>query len=932
MPPRLHPSIITVVLSASAIFILSKSAEAQLPQYRCNPNNAGDGWICESNNLRQPVVSPENSGLYYEDNESTLEASPQEFGSNARSADLEMEVNTTLDHTLISTSSNSVNQERSSSEIIPDAAYEKPEFRRAGAGSPITSNYYLDWVPRAELPEDQRRGLASNCCGKYIDPSADLSRIENDPIDSETSFLTDSGLSQIDQNIITIDGKVLLQQGYRTIANDKDTTIDRDGNTILLNGNVEFREPGLLLLGSSALIDNSESINRVGNAQYVLHNYSAHGSANSIVYEADSGLVTIENGEFSRCEPENNFWKLRADNITLDQQENRGYAKNVSLSLVGIPVFYYPGTLPFPLGDESISGFLAPTTGSTRSGGFDFELPYYFSFASNFDATFSPRTISDRGTLIGLETRYLADWSMNTLNLSSLSDDKLYDSKTANILGTDSPPTADRWFVGFEHFGSLGRNWTTFVDYNATSDTDYFYDLGSRGLNLSSRTHLNRQAKIDFNSDYLRAGVNVQRIDIIDPLFATSNVNKPFDRLPQFHFISESNFWNNFKIGIKGEISSFDRDLQESLLSSAEIINGALVNGERINLEPEITWSIENPGWFARAKARYKHVEYKLQNKAALTSEDPHLGISTYSFDSGFILEKDLNRPGDNGWRQTLEPRLYYLYSGYEDQSTLPLFDTSELNFSFNQLFRDERFVGGDRVGDANQAAFAITSRILDPEGKEKARLSVGQLRYFEDRKVTMSNLLQPWLSRYSNVATKSAIAGELAFNLGNNWRINSDIQWNEDKQRLDEGVVQVRYHRDSDHLFNIAYRLRNLSTRSDFYLPQGIDPRIKQTDLSAVWPIGQNWRLLGRLNYDHSNSRNLESFAGIEWSNCCTTIRLIGREWVDEDELFLPNIEPDRGIFVQLTLNGFGNLTGGGVSSLLSDGIWGFRENDYRP
>jgi LPS-assembly protein len=195
-----------------------------------------------------------------------------------------------------------------------------------------------------------------------------------------------------------------------------------------------------------------------------------------------------------------------------------------------------------------------------------------------------------------------------------------------------------------------------------------------------------------------------------------------------------------------------------------------------------------------------------------------------------------------------------------------------------------------------------------------------------------MSNLLQPWLSRYSNVATKSAIAGEMAFNLGNNWRINSDIQWNEDKQRLDEGVFQVRYHRDSDHLFNIAYRLRNLSTRSDFYLPQGIDPRIKQTDLSAVWPIGQNWRLLGRLNYDHSNSRNLESFAGIEWSNCCTTIRVIGREWVDEDELFLPNIEPDRGIFVQLTLNGFGNLTGGGVSSLLSDGIWGFRENDYRP
>ena len=193
-----------------------------------------------------------------------------------------------------------------------------------------------------------------------------------------------------------------------------------------------------------------------------------------------------------------------------------------------------------------------------------------------------------------------------------------------------------------------------------------------------------------------------------------------------------------------------------------------------------------------------------------------------------------------------------------------------------------------------------------------------------------MSNPLQPWLSRYSTLTNKSAIVGELAFSFGENWRLNSDIQWNEDEQKVDEGVFQARYHRDSNHLFNIAYRLRNLVSTPNFYLPPGIDSHIKQTDISAVWPINANWRLLGRLNYDHSNSRNLESFAGIEWSNCCTTIRLIGREWVDEDELFLPNIEPDRGIFVQFNLNGFGNLTGGGLSDMLSDGIWGFRENDY--
>ena len=138
-----------------------------------------------------------------------------------------------------------------------------------------------------------------------------------------------------------------------------------------------------------------------------------------------------------------------------------------------------------------------------------------------------------------------------------------------------------------------------------------------------------------------------------------------------------------------------------------------------------------------------------------------------------------------------------------------------------------------------------------------------------------------------------------------------------------------MRYQGDEERLLNFAYRYRNLVSTPTFLLPPGIDPRIKQTDISGVWPISANWKLLARFNYDHSNSRNLETFAGVEYSNCCATIRLIGREWVDEDELFLPNIEPDRGIFVQFTLNGLGNLTGGSLSSLLSDGIRGFKETE---
>ena len=913
MPLRkLHiSSEISLILSAGILLTaLPQTTQAQLPQYTCRPNVDSDGWVCERSD------SPPSRNLSDDSNSAVLPPIIEQLEPEQPQVIPE-------DETREPKGSPDSPTEAPVRETPPNGPNLEAEEIRIG----LTANE-LDWMPRASMTIEQQESLPDNCCGNFIDPIASFADNTAIPAEAETLFRANQGLQQLAQNLITINGDVTVQQGFRSIINDQVTNIDREANTVSMEGNVEFREPGILLLGSSAFIDNDDNSNRIENAQYVLHNYSAHGQAQSIIYSSDSSVVSIENGEFSRCEPGNNFWKLRADNITLDQKENRGYAQNASLQLGGLPIFYYPFTLPFPLGDERSSGLLAPSTGSTRSGGFDFELPYYFNLAPHYDATLSPRLISDRGVLVGTELRYLASWSMNTLNMSGLSGDQLYDAAQIDVLGSDSPSVEDRWFIGFEHMGSLGRNWSTFIDYNAISDEDYFYDLGSSGLNLLSRTHLNRQGALNFNSEYLRAGLNVQRIQIIDPFISAIDLSRPYDRLPQFHFESDLYFRAGFSFGIRGEITSFDRDLNEAALSTTQMANGALTKGERINLEPEISWSLESPGWFVRASAKYKHVEYSLENQAIGTLADPDLGTGIYSLDAGLVFERNMTSNG-GGWIQTLEPRVYYLYSEYVDQSMLPLFDTSELNFSFNQLFRDDRFSGGDRFADSDQVTVALTSRILNSAGKETARVSIGQTQYFQDRLVTLSNPLLTWLPRYSPLYTKSALASEVAFTFGEKVQLSTDLQWNEDTQEVEEGSFQLRYQ-GNDNLLNIAYRYRTLVSSPSFTLPVGIDPRIKQTDISGIWPVTANWKLLARWNYDHSNSRNLESFVGVEWSNCCATIRLIGREWVDEDELFLPNIKPDRGIFVQFTLKGLGNLTGGGLSNLLSDSIWGFRDTNY--
>ncbi|HAJ74956.1 MAG TPA: hypothetical protein DCM64_00715, partial [Gammaproteobacteria bacterium] len=634
---RLLCSEISLLLSAGlALTTVPESAHAQLPVYTCRPNTAGDGWICDSTGPTTSGNTADETNRYNSDN-AVLRQAPQAEVQPPPGAP----ESRTEDEADPVTVPDQLPREQESTALQPGIT--EPVIDPLEIVVPV-SDHELDWIPRESLTAEQLQAVPRNCCGAFIDPSVGVSDNDADPATAETLLRFNTGLEQPSQNLINIDGDVVVQQGYRTVVNDDTTRIDRETNTILMNGNVEFREPGLLLLGTSAFIDRDNNANSITSAQYVLHDYGAHGQAESIIYNSDSGVVSIENGEFSRCDPGSNFWKLEADAITLNQTENRGYASNVKLRLGDVPIFYYPFTLPFPLGDESVSGFLAPSTGSTRSGGFDFELPYYFKLAPHYDATLSPRHISDRGTMVGIEARYLASWSMNTLNLSSLSGDNLFDPATVNIPGSDSPPREDRWFIGYEHSGRIGRNFTTFVDYNSVSDDDYFYDLGSNGLNLTSRTHLNRRGALNFYSEYLRAGVNVQRIQVIDPFISAASLSLPYDRLPQFHFESDTYLAAGFRVGIRGEITSFDRNLDKARLSATQLANGALANGERINLEPEINWSLENPGWFLRSTAKYKHTEYRLEDQAIGTSDDPDVGVGIYSVDGGLVFEREMSR------------------------------------------------------------------------------------------------------------------------------------------------------------------------------------------------------------------------------------------------------------------------------------------------
>lgn len=782
----------------------------------------------------------------------------------------------------------------------------------------------IDWVALDDLTPAQRATLDSNCCGAYIEP--ELPSVAGTP---DTVALEFDRSEASGEGIVTLDGSVqILQQGMM-ITGDH-AVYDRNAGTANVEGDVRLRQPGLLLTGSTAAVDQNAGTSEIHGASYVLHEIAARGTANVIVYTDNNGIVTIDNGVFTRCEPGDNAWQIEGSTIELDRPAGRGTARNVTLRVKDVPVLYLPW-VSFPINDQRMSGFLAPVVGSTRDGGFDLATPYYLNLAPNYDATLTPRIQTDRGVMLGVEMRHRGRNTQQLLGMHYLPGDNQYDAALARIPLSDSPPVADRWLLNYDFQGVLAEGWTAVADYQAVSDNDYFQDFGGyesgygNGLSSTTRSYLYRTARVDYRDSVWSFSAATEDFQIIDP--SVTPLSAPYRTLPRVNL--DANWFSaaGLEYGFDSEYVVFDRNLNRNRFTAADIARGALVTGSRLAVTPTISLPLSNAGAFLTPTLKYKYAAWNLDNPARGAASDPSRGVVVGSLDSGLIFERALAL-GDSAYQQTLEPRLFYLYSEYEDQRDIPVFDSSDLTFGFNQLFRDDRFSGRDRVGDTNQLTLAATSRLYDPRGREKARASLGQIRYFRDRRVTLFNT-----PGTPELRSGSALAGEFSYRLSDSWRLTSYLEWDTRDNEFAVENYQFQYQSAVDRIVNFGYRYRDGSYQNSWARPTtpGLDRTINQTDISGIWPLNDSWSVIGRWNYDHANKRNLETIAGVEYENCCWTARVLARKWIDNDALYYGGIEDDNtGVFVQFELKGLGSLLGGNVAGILNNGITGYRETDY--
>lgn len=685
--------------------------------------------------------------------------------------------------------------------------------------------------------------------------------------------------AQSTPELATLSGNVEVNRGDQRLLAPR-LELDRKANIGYAREGAEGGTPQFAFRAKKAEIALDQNVGRYDDAEYFMGRSNAQGSATKVVDDRDKAVTDLEQATYSTCKRGDEFWQIRADTLNLDYNTGRGVAHDATVAIGGVPVLYSP-YLSFPITDERQSGFLTPRLSSSSGNGFDLALPYYWNIAPNQDATFTPRVITDRGFQLGTEYRYLG----------TRGSGEFY----GEYLPNDREAERDRGMVDLRARGIWFPGLSSSLIYDWVSDDDYFRDLGNQ-LDVVDTAYLQRTFDTTYSVPF--GGVLLTRFQGYQTLDAPDFTRvPPYSRLPQMIYFGG---WDRgpLRYDLRTEVVAFEHPTK--------------VTGTRFDIEPAVSLPLEWSYAFVRPRVAYRQTQYQLDypgNTGAANDTSPSRGAPILSLDSGLIFERPLSF-GDSAFTQTLEPRLYYLRVPYRSQGDIPVFDTTLVNTSFNALFYDNRFVGTDRLGDANQLTTAVSTRIIGAaDGRERMRLSLGQIQYFEDRRVALG------ADQLVDTGSSDLIA-EGQVTLGRDWYLRIAAQWDPHNEEARRNAVDLRYRGERGAVFNIAYRYSNAGDPP----AQGAPADTDQIDLTGVLPVNPRWRLFGRWNYSMLDEHVVDTFAGVEYSDCCWAVRMLGRQYRDypQDE------EAKNAFFLEFELKGLSSI-GAGVDQFLNKSILGY-------
>lgn len=650
------------------------------------------------------------------------------------------------------------------------------------------------------------------------------------------------------------------------------------------DGGIEYFNQALQVSGSMFSANLQQNSARLDNARYRFIDQAGRGYATALIASADA--IRLNDALFTTCPEQDDSWALHASAINIEADEGWGEARNAVFKIKDVPVLYLP-YVTFPVNEARRSGVLLPKFGSSQKLGVDFELPYYFNLAENYDLTLTPRYMSKRGAQLKSEFRYLTEQHQGNVQLEYLNSD----NEKADNFGA-------RYLGHLSHVSDFTPQWRGYVDFTDVSDDAYLTELGSDYSNQSD-TQLLREAALSFYGDQVHSQLRLQGFEIL------GNYSKAYSALPELSLTSATpialSSWLDF---------SWQAQYAHFRNSTA-----AITDADRLHLEPTLTLPFITPAFELTAETSLLYTYY--QQTAAEQQSNVVSSVSRtvpkVRLYSRLNLEREYDWFGENAL-QTFEPQIQYLYIPYRDQTDIGLYDSARLQDDFHGLFRTNRYSGIDRINEANQVTVGWTNRFYDSADNELFRFSLGQIFFIDtpDSATAGADDIS---------SAESMLASELIWHWFEKWYFSSALQYDIDNDQLIKSSAALDYRASDKSLFQLNHRYSRAVS--------GLE--IQQLGVLGTTAIADNWQLVGSYYRDVTNHRMIDATIGLQYESCCWAVRLVAKRQILTDlELPLDNFSQasglDTSVGLQFVLKGFGDRAGFGVTDMLSNGIFSYR------
>jgi len=668
-------------------------------------------------------------------------------------------------------------------------------------------------------------------------------------------------MSQQNESIAYFSGQVELTRPAQVLLADE-LTMNNVTEQVKASGNVTFESDTSQLRTEFMTMNQKDQSAYFTTSSFNLSEQHVRGTANEVI-QFSSSLSRYKKIQYTTCDPGNSNWHLTADQLDINQESGLGTAQHATVYIQDLPVLYLP-YLQFPIDDRRMSGILAPTIGSSTDSGDIISIDVYWNIAPNLDATITPIWYGKRGLQINTENRYLFKHHTGQLYLSLIDDQKKNDNRS---------------FQKWLHQANLGSNITADIALRHVSDDTFFGDFKSLDDIDDNVTHLEQQILLSHSTKLWTSNLLLQTYQ------TPGTTKQPYSQLP--------------KLTVNSRFKKFDNGVQFNTINEwVRFDHESNIVGDRTHLLPYLSWNQSDSWYFFKPKLEYAFSDYQLNNNN-LGDNSIQREIPIFSLDTGLLFDREMNT--ESNWIQTLEPRLYFLRTPYENQSHIPVFNSALLSNSYNNFFKSNRFSGSDRIGDANQISLGIGTRFLDNDsGAQLLYSRIGQIFYANDRRVQISGN-KPQTLPNSNIITETTV------NPNRNLSINTKLVYEQTTKEISEKTLSVHYLKDG------------FAANLEYFFD---DTVLEQAAISMVYPINPRWTMVAKYSESILFNKPDENLLGVNYESCCWGIKMLASQTSNDSFT-----ETDNAVFIELTLKGLGQSSQV-LDSQLANAIVGYNPN----